>query len=73
MAALQKIIYVLFIMLISASFSACSQNTYGHKRNTRHVSASHIDPVSRKQEPLRKTFIVPVKRKRVLGLEKPKI
>gem|GEM_PF-3334249 len=73
MAALQKIIYVLFIVLISASFSACSQNTYAHKHNTRHASTSRIDPVSRKQEPLMKRFIVPVKRRKILGQEKPKI
>ncbi len=72
MKSLRKPVYVIAIILTAVLFSACSQNVY-HKRNIRHASASHIDPVSPKKYPLRKNYIVPVKRKVILGQQKPKI
>ncbi len=73
MKAIRKIVYALVIVMIAAWFSACSQNTYTGNRKMRHASASHIDPVSPKKYPLRKNYIVPVKRKEILGQKKPKL
>jgi len=73
MESFKRPVTIILIVLSAALFSACSQSTYGHKSSMRRASASHIDPVSQKKYPLRKNYIVPVKRKPILGLQKPKI
>ncbi len=73
MKSVRKPVLAIVIVLTAVLFSACSQSTYSHKGSMRRASASHIDPVSQKKYPLRKNYIVPVKRKPILGLKKPKI
>jgi len=73
MKKIRKPVSVLLIVLAAVMISACSQNTYSSKRNYGHASVSNIDPVSHKKYPLKKNYIIPVKRKPILGLQKPKI
>ncbi|OQX75983.1 MAG: hypothetical protein B6D64_10720 [Bacteroidetes bacterium 4484_276] len=73
MERLKRPVIIILIVISAALFTACSQNTYNTRRTYGHASAPHIDPVSHKKYPLRKNYIVPVKRKEILGLKKPKI
>ena len=73
MKKIRKPVSVLLIIVAAFSISACSQNAYSSRRSYGHASAPHIDPVTPKKYPLRKNYIVPVKRKEILGLKKPKI
>jgi len=65
--------FVLAIVLITAvSFTGCSKKTYSHNFHAKsRATASSIDPVTPKDEPVRKKYIVPRKDKKILGQEKP--
>lgn len=71
MKVLYKILAAFLIVAFTASFSSCSKKGYAHK-SKRHSSAT-IDPVTQKNEPVRKKYIVPDKKKKILGTEKSKI
>lgn len=61
-------------VVFMVSVSSCSKKNYSSKSYAkRGSSSSTIDPVTKKSEPVRKTYIVPQKKKKVLGQEKPKI
>lgn len=69
-----KIAVAVLIIAFAAPFSSCSKKNYGSKSYAkRNTSSPTIDPVSRKSEPVRKTYVVPAKRKKILGQNKPKI
>jgi len=71
MKILYKILIAVLIVSFTATFSSCSKNSYAHKSKRR--NSSTIDPVTQKQEPVRKHYIVPNKKKKILGSEKSKI
>ncbi|MEJ2594939.1 MAG: hypothetical protein P8100_07395 [bacterium] len=71
MKVLYKILAAFLIVAFTVSFSSCSKKGYAHK-SKRH-SSSTIDPVTQKNEPVRKKYIVPDKKKKILGTEKSKI
>jgi hypothetical protein len=74
MKSFLKIILAVFIIAFGFSLSSCSKNNFSHNYNKkRHSSAPTIDPVAHKSKPLRKTFIVPEKKKPILGQQKSKI
>jgi len=74
MKVLSKIILAVFLISLAMTFSSCSKKSYSHNYNKkRGSSSSTIDPVSQKSDPIRKNYIVPDKRKKVLGQEKSKI
>ena len=69
-----KIILAVFIVAFAFSFTSCSKNNYSHNYNKKRNSGSPtIDPVTQKSAPLRKNYIVPSKRKSILGQQKSKI
>lgn len=71
MKVLSKILLAVFFVSLVLTFSSCSKNTYSHNYNKkRNSGSSTIDPVSQKSEPIRKNYIVPGKRKRILGQQK---
>lgn len=74
MGIFKKAIFIIVVVFLSASFSSCSKNNFSHnyKAKSKGTSAS-IDPISRKSEPVRSKYIVPSKKKRILGQDKPKI
>ena len=69
MKVIAKIIVVVMVIAFMAPLSSCSKKTYSSKR----TSSSTIDPVTRKSEPVRKTYVVPAKKKKILGQNKPRI
>ena len=74
MKAIVKILLAVFIVGSVASLSSCSKNNYSHNyKKRRHSSSPTIDPVAQKSKPLRKTFVVPDKKKPILGQKKVKI
>ena len=70
MKVLYKVLVAVLIVTFAASFSSCSKKTYGSKSKN---SASSIDPVTTKNEPVRKNYIIPGKKKKILGTQKTRI
>lgn len=64
-----------FVILIASSMvitPSCSKKNQSFNHQARkNASASSYDPVSRKHYPPRKKYIVPGKKKTILGHEKP--
>ena len=74
MNMLKKLTLLASILITAVLISSCSKSTFSHNYQARsRASASHIDPVTKKTTPVRKNYIIPGKRKRILGQEKPKI
>lgn len=74
MKSIVKILLAVFVLGLAVSFTSCSKNNFSHNYNKRrHSNAPTIDPVAQKSKPLRKTFVVPEKRKPILGQKKVKI
>jgi PBP1b-binding outer membrane lipoprotein LpoB len=74
MKSFPKILLAAVILAFVFILSSCSKNNFSHNYNKkRHQSSSSIDPVAHKSKPLRKTFIIPDKKKPILGQQKAKI
>jgi hypothetical protein len=74
MKVLLRIATFVIIVSLALPFASCSKKGYGGKSYAkRNTSSPTIDPVSRKSEPVRKTYLIPAKKKRILGQNKPKI
>ena len=71
MKVLYKVLVAVLIVTFAASFSSCSKKSYASK--SKKNSASSIDPVTSKNEPVRKNYIIPGKKKKILGTQKTKI
>ena len=69
MKVFAKIIVAVMVIAFMIPMSSCSKKTYSSRRS----SSSTIDPVTRKSEPVRKTYMIPAKKKKILGQNKPKI
>ena len=70
MKLIVRISFVVIIFLAIVSSSSCSKKSYPANtgRSKRHVVAT-ASPVSPKKEPVRKHYIIPNKRKRILGTD----
>ena len=74
MSALKRIFFAVMIVLFSTFIFSCSQKNYGHAHNSkRTMSASTVNPVSTKKAPVEKKYVLPNKKKRILGQQKPRI
>jgi len=70
---LNKTFLFILVFAIAFAFASCSKKTFTHTQKAKsRASSSAIDPVTPKSEPVRKNYIVPNKRKKVLGQEIPK-
>jgi hypothetical protein len=71
-----KALYKILLIVLSVSFvlagASCSSKKHGfnYKSDPKRGATSY-DPVARKNQPVRKKFIVNGKRKAILGHEKP--
>ena len=73
MKVLSKIILAVSVISL-IGFSSCSKNSYSHNYNKKRGSGSStINPVAQKKEPVRKNFVIPGKKKKILGEQKSKI
>jgi uncharacterized lipoprotein YehR (DUF1307 family) len=71
---LNKAFLLITVFVFAIAFASCSKKTYTHTYKAKsRASSSAIDPITPKNEPVRKNYIVPKKRKKILGLEKPKL
>jgi uncharacterized lipoprotein YehR (DUF1307 family) len=69
---LNKVFVLVIVLVTAASFTGCSKKTYSHNYHAKsRGTAATIDPISSKDEPVRKNYIVPKKSKKILGQEKP--
>jgi hypothetical protein len=69
-----KIALVVLVIAFAVPFSSCSKKTFGGKNYaSRNTASPTIDPVTKKSEPVRKNYVIPGKRKKILGQNKPKI
>lgn len=70
MKLLVRISFVVIIALAVVSLSSCSKKSYpANTGRSKHHIVANASPVSPKKEPLRKHYIVPKKRKRILGTD----
>ena len=74
MRILKKLVFFAVVIVLTITLTNCSKNNFSHKYQAKsRGSAASIDPVTKKSAPVRKNYIVPGKRKRILGQEKPRI
>lgn len=73
MKSIQKILVAILIILVSVTFVDCSNKSSGYNYRAHRNSSPTIKPVETKHEPVRKNFIVPQKKKKILGQQTPKI
>ncbi len=71
MKMLVRISFILVMVLSVVSLTSCSKSSYpGHaSKASKHHGAITASAASPKKEPLRKKYIVPNKKRRVLGTD----
>ena len=74
MSALKKIFFAILIVIFSATAFSCSKKNFGHAGKSQYKSSSSTNkPVLTKNNPVEKKYILPNKKKRILGTQKPRI
>jgi hypothetical protein len=75
MNTVKKIAFAAIAVLFLTTVFSCSQKNYGyaHNKSKQQVSASTVNPVTTKNNPVEKKYILPNKKKRILGQQKPRI
>jgi uncharacterized lipoprotein YehR (DUF1307 family) len=74
MGILKKLFFLFVVIVFTITLSNCSKSNFSHKYQAKSKgSAASIDPVTKKAAPVRKNYIIPGKKKKILGQENPKI
>lgn len=73
MKALIRLFAIAFFISFSLTALSCSKDNYRHNYKSKRLSASTSTmAVVTKKKPVKKNFIIPKKKKRILGQQTPK-
>jgi len=74
MSILKRIFFAVLLVIFSATVFSCSQKNYGYTHKSKYKTFSSTNkPVLTKNNPVEKKYILPNKKKRILGSQKPRI